>query len=257
MSPGAFWGRPGAGGTNPMINPAVGAPVHPHAGSPGHEGLFYPAVGGGGGMREPAGYFDSGYFPPMGGGAGGLGASGLANEIMKHPLERGIGQREENKEGEKDHTDVRREEDNEEGVDISLSEGDTSEDGAELEKRGEKVRRHSSTTKAAWQATAVGDLRLWEGREVDEGRGDVGMSGGKVQESEAEAVDNAVISRTHSMTSSKKPAGLFHRSESDPPPLNNTGVESGRSSTEDGRPPLADNAREGRQVLEPDEDQRS
>ncbi|KAF8888532.1 hypothetical protein BD779DRAFT_446930 [Infundibulicybe gibba] len=37
MSPGAFWGRPG--GSNPFINPTVGAPVHMH--SPGHGGFFY------------------------------------------------------------------------------------------------------------------------------------------------------------------------------------------------------------------------
>lgn len=81
MSPGAFWGRPGGGGANPFINPAVGAPVH---GSPG--GFFAmnmhpisPAASAGG--EEPAGYFppvpaEGGYFPPMA-------SSRLANEIMR------------------------------------------------------------------------------------------------------------------------------------------------------------------------------
>ncbi|KAK7462982.1 hypothetical protein VKT23_007563 [Stygiomarasmius scandens] len=78
MSPGAFWGRPGAAGPNPYINLAVGAPVHagqlspggfyfhPHSpGVPGSVGVEMGSRGGG----EPGGYFDSamsqGYFPPV------------------------------------------------------------------------------------------------------------------------------------------------------------------------------------------------
>jgi hypothetical protein len=75
MSPGAFFGRPGAS-TNPFINPAVGAPVH----GPG----YFDADSAGSSTNpehmnqrnEPIGYFppvpvetretgDVGYFPPM------------------------------------------------------------------------------------------------------------------------------------------------------------------------------------------------
>lgn len=54
MSPGAFWGRPGAVAPNPYINPAVGAPVHlPHHQSPAVSPMGY------------AGYEPQGYFPPV------------------------------------------------------------------------------------------------------------------------------------------------------------------------------------------------
>ncbi|KAJ4490184.1 hypothetical protein J3R30DRAFT_3399592 [Lentinula aciculospora] len=100
MSPGAFWGRPGVAGAgpNPYINPAVGAPVHVVQGSPG--GFYFHAqpnsgiprsvaveIGSRGGA-EPGGYFDSvtlgqGYFPPIQSYFGGLGASNVADEILK------------------------------------------------------------------------------------------------------------------------------------------------------------------------------
>ncbi|TFK73542.1 hypothetical protein BDN72DRAFT_187207 [Pluteus cervinus] len=50
MSPGAFWGRPAASGSNPHA--AVGAPLRNVASGYGR-------------MREPTEYFDPGYFPPM------------------------------------------------------------------------------------------------------------------------------------------------------------------------------------------------
>ncbi|KAE9407940.1 hypothetical protein BT96DRAFT_55692 [Gymnopus androsaceus JB14] len=100
MSPGAFWGRPGvAGGPNPFINLAVGAPVHVVQGSPG--GFFYhphPSPGvpgsvgaemGSRGGAEPGGYFDSvsyggqGYFPPIQSYFGALGTSNVEDEILK------------------------------------------------------------------------------------------------------------------------------------------------------------------------------
>jgi len=90
MSPGTFYGRPGDL-RNPLINPAVGAPIHPQAGgvySPGQlPGLPPPMVGIGPGHGheqeslgarihalssphpgppredEPKGYFDPQYFP--------------------------------------------------------------------------------------------------------------------------------------------------------------------------------------------------
>ncbi|PCH35080.1 hypothetical protein WOLCODRAFT_27624 [Wolfiporia cocos MD-104 SS10] len=100
MSPGAFWGHPGSGAVNPLINPAVGAPVH--AGSPG--GYYWPRA-----SEESQGYFppvpvsmamaqgnaqaaapgQEGYFPvvPSGGGGpmstGTTRPSGLANELRR------------------------------------------------------------------------------------------------------------------------------------------------------------------------------
>lgn len=234
-----------------MINPAVGAPVHAHAGSPGHGGLFYPAVGGGGGLREPAGYFDAAYFPPMSGGPSGLGASGLANEIMKDSAEK---ERGENGEGGKGKADWRGEGEgkDEEEVDNSPFDVGTSEGEAELEERGgERARRHSSTTKTAWQATTDGDLRVWEGREGVEGEGEAGEAALELE------ADGTVISRTHSMSSSKKPVGLLsHRSESDPPPtVSSTGAESGEGSSNEDVQPLGNNTREGRHMLESGVDQ--
>ncbi|THG92576.1 hypothetical protein EW145_g8669, partial [Phellinidium pouzarii] len=87
MSPGAFWGHPGASGGHhaPYLNPAVGSPVlmHPpyaigHGGSqPGSPAFVY-STG-----EEPSGYFppvrSEGYFPPV----SMLGGSGLANEILR------------------------------------------------------------------------------------------------------------------------------------------------------------------------------
>ncbi|KAJ4495821.1 hypothetical protein C8J55DRAFT_4422 [Lentinula edodes] len=97
MSPGTFWGRPGAG-PNPYINPAVGAPVHVVQGSPGGF-FFHPqrspglpgSVGaemGSRGGTEPGGYFDNvtlgqGYFPPIQSYFGGLGANSVEGEILK------------------------------------------------------------------------------------------------------------------------------------------------------------------------------
>ncbi|KAH9931031.1 hypothetical protein B0H21DRAFT_761217 [Amylocystis lapponica] len=91
MSPGAFWGRPGAAG-NPLINPAVGAPVHPHEYRQQHPGPsasppreYFPPVpvsmamaqADMGSVRdEPPGYFP--FVPP-----GGVRSSGLAHEIVE------------------------------------------------------------------------------------------------------------------------------------------------------------------------------
>lgn len=68
MSPGAFWGRPGTGG-NPYINPAVGAPVHPHSAGPmtphhmqtPHGPIPPPFYA----MRQPSMSEEAGYFPPV------------------------------------------------------------------------------------------------------------------------------------------------------------------------------------------------
>jgi RNA recognition motif-containing protein len=74
MSPGAFWGRPGAI-SNPFINPAVGAPVH---GDLGFFGLESPA-------EEPAGYFpsmpDAEYFPQV----------QITDDILRDKEDNGIG----------------------------------------------------------------------------------------------------------------------------------------------------------------------
>ncbi|KZT00518.1 uncharacterized protein LAESUDRAFT_732245 [Laetiporus sulphureus 93-53] len=97
MSPGALWGHPGSGAVNPFLNPAVGAPVHGHAGSPGGYGYYWAAQGSGSG--EPQGYFPpvpvsmamaqgqgqgQEYFPPVLPSANGNAnarSSGLANEL--------------------------------------------------------------------------------------------------------------------------------------------------------------------------------
>jgi hypothetical protein len=99
MSPGAFWGRPGSYHPNPLINPAVGAPVHVH--SPGATrqvgcaGGLNANMGGsayfyahhGPGQSEPAGYFDPAYFPPGSQHPTTLGHSGLVNEILNDETE--------------------------------------------------------------------------------------------------------------------------------------------------------------------------
>ena len=96
LSPGAFWGRPGAVGSNPFINPAVGAPVH-LGGAP-----FYFAGGSPMGHPlqqqsvpvEPGGYFDQLF---MGTPTNGL--DNVAREILKdkedtQPIPNGVTPRE-------------------------------------------------------------------------------------------------------------------------------------------------------------------
>ncbi|KAF7763533.1 hypothetical protein Agabi119p4_8070 [Agaricus bisporus var. burnettii] len=95
MSPGAFWGRPGNHHPNPLINPAVGAPVHVHSpsamrqmgGNPnlGGSAYFYPPPGPS--QVEPSGYFDPAYFPPGAQHPTTLGHSGLVNEILNEEAE--------------------------------------------------------------------------------------------------------------------------------------------------------------------------
>ncbi|RDB27901.1 hypothetical protein Hypma_002218 [Hypsizygus marmoreus] len=264
MSPGAFWGRPGGGTANPMINPAVGAPVHVAGGHGGHMSPGVP-VGVGVGMnmspgyyaREPAGYFDAGYFPPMyggqggggggGGNGGGVGGSGLVNEILKDKGE--VGGRVESGGGAGTGTGGRRWETvREGGWDVRQNVG--AEKGRMGEKRGkgqglefdeeavsggeesnvpvrrasgsseERTRRHSSTTTTPWQLTlgaGDGDLRMWEGREEEEvvavlvameSEGNERGRGTGTSEGEIDGNTAAVISRTHSMSSSKKPADM-------------------------------------------------
>jgi len=88
MSPGAFYGRPGAG-ANPFINPAVGAPVHSGSGFFNDTDATGSSTSANSGMGhisprdEPIGYFppvpltqEMGYFPPMT-------SAQLANEVLK------------------------------------------------------------------------------------------------------------------------------------------------------------------------------
>ncbi|KAF8069147.1 hypothetical protein FPV67DRAFT_1762072 [Lyophyllum atratum] len=247
MSPGAFWGRPG-GAPNPMINPAVGAPVHMvhqvHM-TPGH------GHGGGGGfyagVQEPTGYFDRGYFPPMfaGGGGGMVGGSSLVNEIMKGKGERGRdgegqgeGEREGEGEGER--------EGDEEAVDDRSPYSDL-EEGTKAPQGEERVRRHSSTVTTPWQSNPnapSGDLRGWEGRERERERkawkdatGGVGvdlnfleLALGRTGEGGGGGGGGGAISRTHSMGGKRKPPGLGQRAESDPVPGGGGAEGSGASA---------------------------
>lgn len=83
MSPGAFWGRPGSASVNQYINPAVGAPVHPHQ----HSGYFPPLPPQPQQQQqqveEPQGYFPP-FVPPAGANqaASTSKPTGLANEIQ-------------------------------------------------------------------------------------------------------------------------------------------------------------------------------
>lgn len=204
------------------------SPGHGGHMSPGHASHFYS------GAREPAGYFDAAYFPPMamgggaafGAGAGSvLGASGLAHEILKDAEEMGRvtsdGERAESDEVNKGGERESREAAEVEGR--ALNEGEIQkEDGKTSQEKGEnsgdkRVRRHSSTMAMSWQSTVAsgeGDMCVWEGRE--------GGAEGHDSESALEDADfdALAISRTHSMSSSKKPVDgppqLVHRSDSDP-----------------------------------------
>ncbi|KAG5651756.1 hypothetical protein H0H81_007568 [Sphagnurus paluster] len=189
MSPGAFYGRPGGAAPNPMINPAVGAPVHVHHQQPAVGGGVLGGGGGGngdananavfystaaGGVREPTGYFDGvggsggGYFPPVFVENGdGKSEDVLGNELMKDIDEDRVGEPE--REGELQE-EVEEEEDHTEELEQEQERGCVSRDEVDevvLDKerpREERVRRHSSSTAAKpWQTP--GDLRVWEGRE--------------------------------------------------------------------------------------------
>jgi hypothetical protein len=230
MSPGAFWGRPGTSTVNPMINPAVGAPVHirhgvsptmhhghvnspglhghmhspgyPHLHSPVHGGMFY-GGGGGGGVNEPAGYFDPGYFPPTtyATGSTDTGTSFVENEILRP---KGWG------------SDNARDDTTEERAsqeDVVEEEGNREE--RSLEGAGEsKGRSSSKRPQVTSSASDDEDMRLWEGREGGMMAGGLGREHMPLLEQHA-----AVISRTHSM-SGKIPEGLrmphVHRSGSEP-----------------------------------------
>jgi len=205
MSPGAFWGRPGGNAVNPMINPAVGAPVHVTQMSP------YPG--------EPAGYFE-GYFPPVPGVVRG-GAAAMESEILK------------------DTSVLSRPRDagswgdavNESGGDENNPDGDGRSHAGKEEEPVEKVpglvvtsklsRRHSSTADASpgWQLNATrarqdGDLRVWEGREREppcrrgnsEGAetvaGDTGAAAAGLAES------STTLLRAHSLSASDKARGM-------------------------------------------------
>ena len=224
MSPGAFWGRPGTSAVNPMINPAVGAPVHMqhggnpsvhlghmhspvhhapmhspgysgHLHSPGHGDMFFGS--GGLGMCEPAGYFDPGYFPPMGypTGDAGTGTSFVEDEILK-PKDRSEGDKGDGAVGRKTPQE-----------DTSEGEGIIKE-----ERPSDDAERSRASSAAEGEVTSGatdgdGDTRGWEGRERR-------VTAGLTREPDA-----MVISRTQSM-SSKTPAAsrMFpvHRSESEP-----------------------------------------
>ncbi|KAG5719554.1 hypothetical protein E4T56_gene14190 [Termitomyces sp. T112] len=74
MSPGAFWGRPGHGPppANPLINPAVGAPVH----------VSRPNANANAGV-EPTGYFDGAWFVESRGMGEEQGSEQVVSEISK------------------------------------------------------------------------------------------------------------------------------------------------------------------------------
>lgn len=83
MSPGAYWGGPGS---NPYINPAVGAPVH--------MGYFPPVP-----PRT-----DESYFPPVAPSTSTSRPSGLANEIQPDSSSVGAGSAEETAHGASSNT---------------------------------------------------------------------------------------------------------------------------------------------------------
>lgn len=208
MSPGAFWGRPGGGGTNPFINPAVGAPVH---GSPGGffaVGMGYP-VSPPGVSGEPAGYFDPGYFPPGVGVGVGMGASALANEILRDKKEDGEEEeRRKKEERERDEVVARAmerewgsEREREKVWGLGAEQEDDQDQVFErdvlTESGGSGQRRHSGST--------------------SDGRSNWGETGRENQGEE----DGSQVQRTYSMSSSpKRPSDipLVHRPGSDPVP---------------------------------------
>ncbi|KAG6831852.1 hypothetical protein H0H87_003651 [Tephrocybe sp. NHM501043] len=190
MSPGAFWGRPG--GPNPLINPAVGAPVH---------------------ASEPTGYFDGVWHPnssgAVGGGGSGSGSgSQLANEILKN--------------GDRDGGEVLdgasglgRKEDGEDG-------GGRDADGEDKQANGDgdggcaadkkpgtaRARRHSSTATTPWKshpgAPEVDFRAACHARNSDAEPGPVDLN----FELAALVDGGFAISRTHSMSTKKKPAEM-------------------------------------------------
>lgn len=108
-------------------------------------------------MREPSGYFDLGFPQAIGvsnNGLGhGIGASGLANEIMKDSTEGGgfdwcleqeVGEKKSSASSVSFEAD-------EEAVDSSSAELELSGERGE-----ERARRHSSTTVSSWQAHPIG-----------------------------------------------------------------------------------------------------
>ncbi|KAG6901059.1 hypothetical protein C0995_001328 [Termitomyces sp. Mi166 len=210
MSPGAFWGRPGHGPppANPLINPAVGAPVH---------------------VSEPTGYFDGAWFG--GGGAEGEGAEGggsvVESEISKgRDEDEGTGNDEE-REGEvlDSAVGVARKVDGKTGkddvvldvdVDVKVN-GDEAHTDTQKTQEKQRIRprprRHSSTIAipVPWQ-TSLAPKSESEHEDHDDGasEGAVDLNSelallvkDGVQDSTA-----AAVSRTHSMSSSKKPVEL-------------------------------------------------
>ncbi|KAG6918606.1 hypothetical protein DXG01_013017 [Tephrocybe rancida] len=197
MSPGAFWGRPGGGGANPLMNPAVGAPVH---------------------APEPTGYFDGIWYAPGASAGGGSGSSSmLANEILKDRDGDGDGGVLNGASGVGKRGGCDPDDDDDGGHDVKdgaggLAKGghaetDTDTDtGAEREKEkrgtGPRARRHSSTATTPWK-THPGDpepeFRAWA-RDHREGTVDAVDLNSEL----AALVDGAyAISRTHSMTFAK------------------------------------------------------
>lgn len=216
MSPGALWGRPGSGGVNPYINPAVGAPVHQQTGQTGH----FPPVPTR--VEEPQGYFPP--FLPASSSSAASRPSGLANEIV-HDSASGSGSPGEDTAGPSSEPDrERREEINglfeeRKRPDSAVSEGTTTGTGTLT--GTETSPRPPSSTGTSWR-TDSGDPSPSQSAEVEkrmqalvigEGNGHDGSKGlcpSAVRKTEA--------SNTGSQpsTPSAEKAPAIVRAESDP-----------------------------------------
>ncbi|KNZ80340.1 hypothetical protein J132_06321 [Termitomyces sp. J132] len=136
MSPGAFWGRPGHGPppANPLINPAVGAPVH----------VSRPNANANAGV-EPTGYFDGAWF---------VESRGMGEEQCSEQVEREISK---GKDG--DHLDEDHEaEDDGEGAVLDGAVGiERKADGESMDSAWMEVRQTVVNLKTERQMNGDGD----------------------------------------------------------------------------------------------------
>lgn len=244
MSPGAFWGHPGGVLANPMINPAVGAPVHvlhmnmtPSGGGDHHyrhggqmsPGAVLYGVAAGPAMHEPGGYFE-GYFPPANGaGSMGFGAGGVESEILRDPTSLGgiaPGGKGDRGQVEKGREEVAVRVNGNDVHEYDVVDGDEDgewEESSEHPANGHTMpRRHSSTTTPGlppWHslslssnagAAADGDLRVWEGQQRECDSREVVIDDVYAETNlnsnlnDAAAGSNMPISRTQSLSSASK-----------------------------------------------------
>lgn len=150
---------------------------------------------------EPGEYFDPGYFPPM----APLGASGLANEIMKDS--KGGGELKWEQQKDIEGVEERREERNENNGNEA---GQSTESGPDSE-----TKLGTPTGKTLWNTTSEGDLRKWEGREEL-------VESGAVGENLGLEIGVGDLNNYSTPSAMQRPveATLIHRPDSDPAPTN-------------------------------------